>query len=73
MAENKILLSDNDVDNRLKRALHLLGTEHAQTTEGNAAISAAREMLSVLSIALIKAGVERENGGAVSFWPNTKA
>jgi hypothetical protein len=65
-------LSDNDIDNRLKEALAVLGMEPGQTVEGNAAIGAAREFLSTLSIALIKAEVERENGGASSFWPDLR-
>lgn len=54
-------LSDNDIDDRIKKALQILGVESAQTIEGTAAIEAARDILATLSIALIKAGIEREN------------
>jgi hypothetical protein len=65
-------LSDNDIDNRLKEALAILGKESGETVEGNAAINAAREFLSTISIALIKADAERESGGASSFWPGLR-
>lgn len=70
MEENK--LSDHEVDNRLKEALRVLGEKAGATSEGNAAIDAAREFLLTLSIALIKAEVERDSGGASTFCPGLK-
>jgi hypothetical protein len=70
MDHEKNALSDNDIDNRLKEALRVLGKEPRETSEGDAAISAAREFLLILSIALIKADVEKKNREDSSFWPS---
>lgn len=53
-------LSDNQVDDKLKAAIAVLGEAPGATVRGDTAISAARKMLSLLSMGLITAGVRAE-------------
>ncbi|HWV44129.1 MAG TPA: hypothetical protein VN004_21070 [Pseudorhodoplanes sp.] len=53
-------LSENEVDDRLKRALDVLGTAPGATKDAHVIITAARKALWMYSIGLIEAGVKRE-------------
>jgi hypothetical protein len=59
MADNRPL-SDNEADDRLKAALSALGEAPGVTLAADTALAAARKALSLLSLALIAAGVKRE-------------
>jgi hypothetical protein len=59
MTDNKPL-SDNEADDRLKAALNALGAAPGVTVVADTALAAARKALSVLSLGLIAAGVQRE-------------
>jgi hypothetical protein len=52
-------LSDNEADDALKAARAALGDAPGETTAGDTALTAARKMLSLLSLGLIAAGVRR--------------
>ena len=62
MADNRPL-SDNEADDRLKAALNALGEAPGVTVAGDTALAAARKALSLLSLGLIAAGVQRELEG----------
>jgi hypothetical protein len=59
MTDNKPL-SDNEADDRLKAALNALGEAPGVTVAADTALAAARKALSLLSLGLIAAGVQRE-------------
>ena len=59
MADNRPL-SDNEADDRLKAALNALGEAPGVTVAADTALAAARKALSLLSLGLIAAGVQRE-------------
>ena len=61
MSDDK-LLSDNQIDDRLKAALTALGETPGATTRGDTALRAARKMLSLLSTGLIAAGIKADAG-----------
>ena len=60
MADHKPL-PDNEADDRLKAAIAALGEAPGATDEADTALSAARKMLALLSMGLIKAGGRAEN------------
>ncbi len=60
MADDKPL-SENQIDDRLKAARAALGEAPGESTAGDTAISAARKMLTLLSLGLIAAGVKRHD------------
>ena len=60
MAQPPIKLSDNEADDRLKRAMTVLGDEPGETVAANTALEAARKALRLISIALISSGVKRD-------------
>ncbi len=53
-------LSENEADDRLKAALAALGTEPGATIPADTALQAARKALALLSLALIRCGVRRD-------------
>ena len=59
MADNRPL-SDNEADDRLKAALNALGEAPGVTVAADTALAAARKALSLISLGLIAAGVQRE-------------
>lgn len=65
-----IKLSDNIIDDRLRAALEALGTEPGETVPGNAALTAARKALSMLSLALLVSAERRAKDPAGGpHWP----
>lgn len=56
-----IPLSDNAAHDRLHKAQEVLGTAPGATTAADTALTAARKALSLIALALIQAGVNREN------------
>lgn len=60
MAQPPIKISDNEADDRLKRAMTVLGDEPGETVAANTALEAARKALRLISIALIASGVNRD-------------
>ena len=59
MTDNRPL-SENEADDRLKAALNALGEAPGVTVAADTALAAARKALSLLSLGLIAAGVQRE-------------
>lgn len=53
-------LSENEVDDRLKAALKVLGTAPGATNEANFIITAARKALWLYSLTLIQKAVKRD-------------
>lgn len=56
-------LSDDDVYDRLHKALLAVGREGGATTRGDTAIKAARQVLQLLQLGLIAAMEKAGNGG----------
>jgi hypothetical protein len=54
-------LSDNAADDLLKAARAVLGEAPGATTQADTALTAARNALTLLSLALIKAGVKQQH------------
>ncbi len=59
MTDNRPL-SENEADDRLKAALNALGEAPGLSVAADTALAAARKALSLISLGLIAAGVQRE-------------
>jgi len=60
MTDDDRPLSDNQVDDVLKAALRELGTAPGATIHGDTALKTARAALAMLSISVIRIGVQDE-------------